>query len=78
VEQTPSQHDQVIVEIAFVVISSAVVLFGVIVVEWSAWWVFSLTAPVWRTIGVAIFLIAASGLAARAIRLLRRHPVPTS
>jgi hypothetical protein len=65
-------HDQAIVEIAYVTLSSVVILVSLIAVEWVAWWSFSLTSPMWRVIGYGVLVVVALGLAKRAAALLRR------
>jgi hypothetical protein len=77
-ETTPAHHDQVTVEIAYVVVSSVVLMSAVIGVEWAFWWAFSLSGPGWQSVGTVIASLALAVLAVRGIRLLerlRRPPV---
>jgi hypothetical protein len=65
-------HDQVIVEIAYVLISSALLLSVVVVAEWMAWRAFSLRGSGWRSVGDTVMVLVLIALVERATRLLRR------
>jgi small neutral amino acid transporter SnatA (MarC family) len=72
VETAHERHGQVSVEIAYVVLSSALIVAIVVAVEWVAWWAFSLTGRTWRGVGETIIAVVLAALAVRAIRLLSR------
>jgi hypothetical protein len=71
-ETARSRHDQIIVEIAYVVISSALLLSLVVLAEWIAWRAFSLGGSNWRSVGDTIVILVLAALAVRGTRLFRR------
>jgi hypothetical protein len=74
--QAQDTHDDVIIEMMYVLLTSVFALVGVLVAVVLTGWVLSLHSTAWQHVGQVILGLAALVVLSRAVFLLSRQPAP--